>query len=162
MLNDLRIVRTVGAETPVALTWQTEANTTAIVPGEPLKLKEAGSKYVIRFADGDLTIGTSTAMVGIAKSASTQTASADGEVEVHLILPGTVLAVSPKVAGAADTEAKIKALEGAAYEIDLTSTKYTLDTAAGHNANHAFVVVGGNPERDELYVVVRQSGTILN
>jgi hypothetical protein len=162
MLNDLRIVKTIGAETPVAQVWQTEAAAAAIKPGEPVKLKEAGSKYVIPFADGDLTIGTSTAMVGVAKSASTQTATADGEIEVHLPLPGTVFAINPKVPGAADTEAKIKALQGAAYEIDLTSTKFTLDTAAGHNANHAFVVVGGNPELDELHVIVRQSGTILN
>ncbi|MEI9966178.1 MAG: hypothetical protein WDN67_00660 [Candidatus Moraniibacteriota bacterium] len=63
--------------------WQTEANATAILAGEPVKLKAAGSPYAIPLADGEPVIGTTTQVLGIAATDSTHTASVDGFIMVY-------------------------------------------------------------------------------
>ena len=144
------------------MVWQTEAGATDILAGEPVKLKAAGSPYVIPLADGDLTIGTDTAMVGIAAADSTHTASADGTVEVIMPRSAMVYKMAADTAANVDTEAEIKALQGDRVVMLLGSGTYTLDEDAGDGVNNAFYIVGGNPSTGELYFTIRNDATFLS
>lgn len=120
--------------------------------------KEGSSGAVAIMADGEGT--TSERFAGLAKSVSTDTAAASGSVEVILPLPGLVYVGSPKTAGAADTEAEIQAVSGKRVVLDLTSTNWTVDTAAADGIGNAVVIVGGVPEDDLVYFVITH--TTLN
>lgn len=120
--------------------------------------KEGSSGAVAIMADGEGT--TSERFSGMAKSVSTDTAAADGVVEVYLPLPGLVYVGSPKVAGAADTKAEIQAISGKRIVLDLTSTTWTVDTAAADGATNSVVIVGGSPNDDLVYFVM--TNTTLN
>lgn len=157
---DITIARTAGGNVPT-YRWQTEAAATDITAGQPVKLKAAGSPYVIPLADADLTIGTDTAMVGIAAGDSTHTATADGYIDVYVPLPGVVYEVKAKTATSVDTQAEIDALVGDRKVIDLTSGTYTMDEAAADGANNAFYIVGGDPDRQTLEFIIRADATVL-
>lgn len=157
---DIKIVRTAGGNVPT-YRWQTDAGDTAIEAGDPVKLKAAGSPYVIGLADGDNTIGTDTSIVGIAASDSTHTASADGVVDVYIPLPGIVYEAKAKTSTTADTQAEIDALCGDRKVLDLTDGTYTVDAAAADAAANGIIVVGGDPERATLEFIIRANGTIL-
>lgn len=119
-------------------------------------------------ADGAGVIGTTAAtngrFVGIAKSDSTQTASVAGVVYTWLPLPGIVYSGKPKTSGAADTDAEIDALRGAAVVFDLsaaTSGTYSIDSAATDAAANAIVIVGGDAKSDTLHWVVKPTWSFL-
>jgi len=156
--NDIRIVS--PSQVPVRR-YQTEANATAIYAGEFVKMKALGSPYAIPLADAEPVIGTTTPVLGLAKSDSTQTASADGVVDVYVPVPGTVYEIKAKSATAADTLAEIKALEGDRLLIDLTTGSYTIDTAAGDSQTAGFHVVGGNADKKTIHVMLRSGVTIV-
>lgn len=155
--GDISIVR--GRMIPVE--WKAEANTTVMYAGEPVKLKAAGSPYAIPCADADLTIGTDTAFLGICASDSTQTASADGVVRVYMPLPEIVYECKAKTSTTVDTDAEIAALVGDRVVLDLTSSSYTLDAAAGDGANNAFYILGGDSSRYTLQFNCRVDATYL-
>lgn len=136
--------------------WQTEAAATAILAGEPVKLKAAGSPYVIPVADAEPIIGTTTAIIGIAASDSTQTASADGSVTVYPAeLPGVIYKAKAKTASTVDTLAELNALVGDNVVLDLTTGVYTVDAAAGDGNTKGIRIVGGNFETQEVYFKIR-------
>ena len=157
---DIKILRTAGGDVPT-YRWQTDAGDSAIEAGDPVKLKAAGSPYVIGLADGDTTIGTDTSIVGVAASDSTHTASADGYVDVYMPLPGVVYEAKAKAAAGVDTQAEIDALCGDRKVIDLTDGVYTVDGAAADAAANGIVIVGGDPEKKTLHFLIRANGTIL-
>lgn len=144
------------------VSWQTEAAATAILAGEPVKLKSAGSPYVIPLADDDLTIATDTVFIGIAASDSTQTASADGLVNVYLPLPGVIYKGEATTASNVNTAAKILLLQGDRVTMDLISSTYTIDENAGDNAANAFYIVGGDPVTGEVYFTIRSGASYLS
>ena len=154
-IQDFRIKTAGGAQTVPVIRCNTEAAATAILPGEPVKFKSAGSKYVIPMADAEPAIGTTTAIVGIACSTSTQTASADGVVDVYKISPEDIIVAKAKSSTAADTEAEIIALKGKRILVDLTSSVYTVDTAASDGATNGLIVVGGNANTKEIWFQFR-------
>lgn len=157
-VNNIKVVDVGGLNVLPTRVYQTEANATAINPGEPVKFKTAGSRYVIPVADGEPVIGTTVAVVGIAKSASTQTASADGVVEVYIVDEKTVLRAKAKSSTAADTDAEILALAGKRVVLDLTSSVYTVDTAAADGATNGILLLGtGNASNNEVDFVIRVS-----
>lgn len=121
--------------------------------------KEGSSGAVAVMADGEGT--TSERFAGIAKSLSTDTVAAAGEVEVYLPVPGLVYVGSPTVAGAADTQAKIDALGGKRVVFDLTTGTWTIDSAAADAATNGVVIVGGSVEDDLLYFVVSPTITLF-
>jgi hypothetical protein len=159
--GDIKIRQTGGQTNVPTVKWQTEANATAIYAGEPLKLKAAGSPYVIPCADADLTIGTDTAFIGIAATDGTHTASADGSVDVFMPLPGVVYEAKAKTASTVDTQSEIDALCGDRVVLDLTSSTYTLDASAGDGANNAFYIVGGDPAQATVHFTCRADATYL-
>lgn len=138
----------------------TEANATAINAGEFVKLKAAGSEYVIPLADGEPVIGTTTAVVGLAAGDSNHTASADGELEVYILQPGVVYACKAKSATAFDTAAEIKALKNTKVLMDLTSSTYTVDTAATADTENGIIIVGGDAATSTVYFMVDQAATL--
>ena len=64
--------------------YQTEGGEADINFGEPVKLKVAGSNFVIPLADAEPVIGTTTVLMGIASGDSSHTASVDGVVDVFV------------------------------------------------------------------------------
>lgn len=140
--------------------WQTEANATAIYAGEPVKLKSAGSPYAIPLADAEPVIGTTTQVLGIAASDSTQTASADGYVMVYPAnLPGVIWKAKAKTSSTVDTLSELNALCGDNVVLDLTTSTYTVDAAAGNGATNGIQIVGGNHETTEVYFKIRPAAS---
>lgn len=154
-VNDVRIHDTAGHDVVPTWNWQTEAAATAILAGEPVKLKSAGSPYVIPLADAEPVIGTTTAVIGIAKSTGTHTASADGSVDVYMPLAGVIYKAKAKTAASFDTQSEINALCGDNVLFDLTSSSYTIDQSAGNGATSGVMIIGGNPTTKEVYFVIR-------
>jgi len=70
-------------------------------------------------------------ILGIAATASTNTASTAGYVEVVPVDSSDVWLISPNVAATWDTQAEYDALVGKRVLIDLTSLKYTILAADG-------------------------------
>lgn len=126
--------------------------------GQGTPTKQGSSGAVAIMADGNGT--TSELFTGMAKSVSTDTASAAGEVYTYLPLPGIIYSGSPKVAGAANTQAEIDALVGIRTVFDLTAGDWTVDETTGDGIGNAVVIVGGNPNEDVLYFCVTH--TMLN
>lgn len=152
---DFKIVRTPGGNVPT-YRWQTDAGDADIKAGDPVKLKAAGSPYVVGLVDGDLTIGSDTAMVGIAASDSTHTSSADGVVDVYIPLDGIVYEAKATTAGnVSDT------LVGDRVTVDRTGTTYTIDENAGDSAVRAFYIVGADADRGTVEFIIRNDATIL-
>lgn len=154
---DIKIVDNGGKGAVTVIVCNTEANATAIKAGEPVIYKTAGSKYVIPMVDATPVIGTTVAMVGIAASDSTHTASKDGTVEVYLIDSSVVLSAKAKSAAAADTAAEVIALKGKRTIFDLTSGVYTIDTAAADAPESGLLIVGGDHFDSSIHFVVRPS-----
>lgn len=157
--NDVRIHDVGGLNTVPTRVYQTEAGATDINAGEPVKLKEAGSPYVIPLATGEPVIGTTTQVMGIAKSASTHTATADGEIEVYVPQAGVVYACKATTPGNVDTEAEILALANDRIAFDLSGGSYTIDENEGDAADHGLQLLGGDPESGILYFTIRPAAS---
>jgi len=155
--NDIQVKDVGGLNVLPTRVCQTEAGATALLPGEPVKLKSAGSPFVILLADAEPVIGTTTEVVGITKSASTHTASVNGTVEVYIPNHQTVFSARAKSAAAANTVAEILALENDRVVFDFTSSAFTVDTAAGDAAASGIQIVGGNPDTSTIHFKFRSS-----
>lgn len=114
------------------------AGATTIYAGEPVA-RALGGVTVTALADAKPVVATDY-LEGIATSTSTQTATAAGKVSVLPLLPGTIYLIDAKSAAAVDTQAEYDALVGKRLVFDLTSGKYTMDTAAGDGATNGCVV----------------------
>lgn len=148
----------VGPQADVAMTWKrtvASGGANTISRGEPTK---ESSGNVAIMADGEGT--TSQLFAGFAKSESTDTAAAAGSVTCFIPFPGLIYAGKPKTANAANTQAEIDALMGKRVVFDLTSTTWSIDTAASDDIGNAVVIVGGQPEEDRVWFVV--TNTSLN
>lgn len=132
--------------------------------GTPTKSTEADATAtgaLIPMVDGD---GSVTAMRfgGIAKSNSTDTASAAGIVETWAPVPGLVYRGFAKSAAAADTQAEINVLFRKRVVFDLTTSDWTVDTAAADALVNCVVIVGGYPQTSEILFMYSPKGTILD
>ena len=160
-VNDIKIRSVAGLSALPTLKFATAGGGTAIYAGEFVKFSANGSSSVDLLADAYGAIGTDIAIVGLAKSDSTHTATAKGEVEVYLPIPGVVYEIKAKTGTTADTQGEIDALVGDRVILDLTSGVYTLDTAATEAQASPFLIVGGDPIQKTLYVILRSGATIL-
>lgn len=153
--RDIFVKDTGGLNVVPTRKMQTEANATSIYAGEPVKLKAAGSPYVIPVADAEPVIGTTTQVMGIAAEDSSHTATVDGYMDVYEFNPGIVYAIKAKSSTAVDTQSEIDALQNDTLLFDLTSSTYTIDTAAGNAATSGLQVVGGDPDEGLVYFKIR-------
>ena len=136
--------------------WQVDDRTTtsqtaAMAKGEPLKAYADGSPYVTCLATEDPEMGTDT-FVGITNSASTETAAANGEVDVITCVPMlTIMRAKATTAANFDTQAEIDALVGDQVGCDVTALTgtngdFTIDENEGHDSNvHGFKILRGDP-----------------
>ncbi len=157
--GNVRIYDQAGHNTVPTWEWQTEAASAAIYAGEPVKLKQAGSPYVIPLADAEPVIGTTTQVIGIAATDSTHTATADGKIKVYLPLPGVIYACKAKTAASFDTQSEIDALVGDRVEFDLTGNTYTVDESAADGATGGLQIVGGLVGTQEVLFTIRPAAS---
>jgi hypothetical protein len=165
-IGDIKVLKGAG---PV-VQWVTDdrdtsSQTVALLPGEPVKVS---TNYVIALASGDPEIGTDE-FAGIVQSQSTETASADGVVNVYSMLPGlTQLRGKATTAGNVDTAAKLLGLINDWICIDVTGAGtngptgvFTFDEDEGTDPNvHAFKVVDGDISAGTLDVLVHANASV--
>lgn len=118
------------------------------------------SQYAALLTDAKPAIGTDY-FIGIAASAATHTASADGTVEVYLPLPGVVFRGRAKTVTLADTQSEVNALQNKRTIFDLTSSSFTIDTAAADGATNGLMIVGGDPNGSFIDFMVSIRATQL-
>lgn len=142
----------------------TAGGVSTIAAGTPTKGADATAASpwtgaVVPMVDGNGT--TSQRFTGIAKSDSTDTASADGSVTLWLPLPGYVYACKAKTASTADTQAEVTALFGKRVVFDLTAGLWSIDAAAADAASNMVVIIGGDYLTQTLYFMYKNSGTMI-
>lgn len=144
--------------------WVVDSGTaTQLEAGEPSKADDAAAASwtgeVSVMVDGDGS--TSQRFTGIAKSDSTETASAAGEVVTYKPLPGIEYSAKALLPTTVDTAAEIKALHGKRVVFDLTGSAWTVDAAAADAVANCVTIVGGNHNTLELYFEYAFKGTYL-
>ena len=153
---DISIKETGGRNSVPTDRWVVAAGTpVTIKAGEPAKQNATADENVILLVDADLTIATDQPMSGIAAVDSTETASAAGYSDQYVPLPDIKWEIKGKAAAALDTQSEIDAFIGTLLLIDLTSSVFTMDTAAGTVATAAFLIVGGDPNRSTVWFRIR-------
>lgn len=160
--GDIRLVDTGGLNTVPTYRWQTEAASTAINAGEPCKIKVAGSPYAILCVDADMTLGTDPQFLGIAASAGTHTASADGVVDIYIPYPWIVYEAKAKTSTTVDTQAEINALCGDRVIFDVTTSVWTVDAAAGDAVGNMLLIIGGDPVAQTLRFMIQTTQNAVN
>lgn len=161
---DLKLVTPLQAE--FSYNWQVPSGTAnSIKAGEPTKTVDAAaaSPYLGTTAimvDGDGS--TSQRFTGLAKNTSSDTASAAGDVWLWMPLPGLIYTGKAKTSTNANTTALINALTGKRVVFDLTSSTWTIDSAAADAVANCVVIVGGDPNVSELKWMYRHSGSVLD
>lgn len=132
---------------------------TAINVGEPvnslatLTSGAASVNTVVVLTDGKPLIGTDN-LIGIAAAAGTHTASVAGRVDVTRVFPNiTEIWGKAKSAAAIDTDAELLGILLDAVLFDLTSSVYTIDSAAASNAA-GLTIIDANIAKGELGVTV--------
>lgn len=102
-VNNVRILK--GGKTVQRL--KTEANVTlGIRAGDAVKIGGTGTNYASLCLDGDPEQGTDI-FLGITSSDATNTASADGIVDVEIAVPGTVMEAKANTPANVDTAAEL-------------------------------------------------------
>lgn len=144
------------------LPWQVASGTAnSIKAGEPTKQSGTAAVYAALLADADGVIGTMQPLIGVGAKLSTDTATADGSVDLALFLPGMIWETQAKSSTAADTQSEINAMVGDLYIVDVTTGKFTMDTANGTVSTAPFLIVGGNPDTSSVWFMTRSDGTIF-
>lgn len=138
--SDITILSSNGVLNVPTTTRQTEAGATDINFGEPVKLKAAGSPYVIPLATTEPLVGTTSAVVGIASKDSTHTASADGTIDVFVPQPGITYLCDATTSTNIDTQAEYDALVGDRVVFTLAGGVYTVDENAGDGATKGLYI----------------------
>ncbi len=135
--------------------YQTETGATAILVGEPVKLKTAGSPFVIPLATTEPIIGTTTQVIGIAASDSTETASADGVVDVYIPDSSVVWRARATTPANIDTKVKLDALQNDRVVFTLAAGIFTVDENAADGATKGIQITGGDPETGDVFFTIR-------
>lgn len=172
-LGDVRIV---NALTGGTYEWPVEdRNTTTTVatikPGEPVEAGGTGNNFALPIVNGEPVQAQSTRLIGIGSSVSTETATADGYMNVEHVVPMlTVLECRVTTIANVDTRAEFDAIIGdticfdaAAINASRDTTPYTIDEDEGDDPNdHGLVVVGWDERRPAfLKVVVKPLVTLF-
>lgn len=158
-----KIFTIISQQTPAMSVTSTVASGTAasIGVGTPTFIALSWAGTVAVGADGDGT--TSKRFAGLAKSVSTETASAAGTVETWEPFAGIVYNGFAKTSSTADTLAEIQALKGKRVVFDLTSSDWTIDAAASDAKANAVTLLGtGDANLATLNFVYASHGTHLD
>lgn len=158
-----------GIDKGLSNSWQTtyivaSGTSASIGSGVPAKCTTADGSVagtVVVMVDGDGLV-TGERFVGLGKRVSTETASVAGTVDTWAPVPGMVYRGFAKSAAAADTQAEINALMGKKVLFDLTSSDWTVDTAATDALVNCVVICGGMPQTSEILFYYSPKGTIFD
>ena len=172
---DLEIVG--GAASTPVLTFEAEDRDTStqiatMKAGEPVKRRATDLDAVELIITGEPTYSTTaSSFIGIVQKESTETATADGTVDVAVVVPFiTKLRGKMTTPGNADTASELRAFQMNAVKFDgisaitgnTSTTKYTIDENDTDDQNDAgLVIVGGDPDRGELDVYVKPLATLF-
>lgn len=128
--GDIQPLENAGSgKMPGALKYAVNSGAVASInAGEPVQ-KAAGAAYVAAAATNFPT--TTLRVVGVSTSASTDTASVTGTVDVVPATNGQLWLIAPKVAATWNTQAKYNALVGSRVLIDLTAGVYSILASDG-------------------------------
>ena len=159
--GDVRIIDAGGHNVVPVYQMRVEAAATAILAGEPLKRGGTGSNYAIPLATGDPEISADL-VIGISAGLSSETASADGLVDVYMPLPGIIYGCAATTKANVDTDAELLALLLDRVAFDLTGAIYTVDENEGDAAAHGLLIVGGDIETGEMEFMIRHSATLMS
>lgn len=163
-LNDITINDVAANGAIPTRTYQVTSGAAAsIKAGEPVVLTTIGTSAFAKAAvDAMPTIGTDY-LVGIAASTSTDTVAAVGTVNVYTPLPGVIYRGVAKSATAANTDAKIAALANKRTIFDLTSSTWTLDTAAADASTSGLILTGtGDSTRNMVDFMISTRATNIS
>lgn len=133
-----------------------------IATGTPTKSADAATAAtgaVVPMVDGDGAIGQN--FTGIAKSTSTDTAAAAGEVTLWLPLPGYVYACKAKTASAINTQAELITYFRKRVVFDLTTVYWTVDTEATDALINCVTIVGGDYNTSTVWFTYKNGGTMI-
>ena len=161
-----KIVDAGGANVVPTYRWQTEANVAvgALNVGMLLKFKTNGSPYAIATV-GTHAIGTATAIIGVAAGAGTQTASADGFIDVFMPLSGVIYEGFASTAANIDTLSELNALLGDRVPQEVSATtdagNWTIDENGTEGQTNPFLLVGGDHTVQTLKFMIRHGATAL-
>jgi hypothetical protein len=136
---------------------RTNSSDTVIYPGEPVKiLADEGGNYAGHLATGDPELGTDI-VLGIAKSQSTETDTADGEVEVYLPLPGVIWSCAAHTPTNLATGILLDCVT-----FDLANGVYTVDENEGSDEDvHGLRIMDYNTETGEVYFTFKNEVTLF-
>ncbi len=134
-----------------------------ILAGTPAKSADAAGAItgaVVPMVDGDGTIAQK--FSGIAKSDSTDTASAAGVVTLWLPLPGIVYSGVCKTTSA-NTAALLLALfnKHVVFDTQDSGVTWTIDAAATDALVSCVTIIGGEYQTNTVYFTYKDAGTIL-
>ena len=145
MINDVQVVRgLMGEVLPFDVDDRTTSTQTeTIKPGKPVTQDNAN--YVEIVVNGG-PVNSTGLFVGIAHNESNETSSAEGTVDVDLVIPmATVLRANATTPANLDTATKLKGLIFDAVAFDNSSNTITIDEDEGDDPNeHGLVIVGGD------------------
>lgn len=129
-------------------------------PGEVVKRGGTGTNFATLALTGDCEIGTDI-FLGIVAETSTETASADGNVDVDMVLLGTKLRGNATTSTNMDTTAELNGLIHDFVTFDgpaaasTASFNYTIDEDEGTDPNvHSLHIIGGDTVKGTLDVFV--------
>lgn len=151
-----KIVSIISNPGPV-LTFNVEAGAAgSIIPGYPVKIGGTGNNYVVGLATGDPEIGTDR-MIGVAVSTSTDTASADGTVQVQTVVPNMTVMRAEAQAGANLADGIL--LDSVTF--DLATGDYTIDENEGDDPDvHGLVVVDYDADADTVDFMLKSGASL--
>lgn len=133
--------------------------------GEPTKGADAAAASpwtgaAAIMVDGDGT--TSQRFTGVAKADSTDTVAAAGQVINWLPLPGLTYTAKVKLTTDMDTQAEVDAHRGKRVVFDLTSSTWTVDSAAADAVVNNVIIIDGNFRDNTVDFVYKYTGTWLS
>jgi hypothetical protein len=142
--------------------FATEANVdVGLAAGDAVKLAGTGANFATICLDGDNEQGTDI-FLGITKTGGSQTAAANGVVDVEIVGPGTVLSGAMNTPGNANTAALLLGIKGDYVCFDRSAATaagvLTIDENEGSdNDVHSLFILDGDIVKGTLEVFVAQA-----
>lgn len=162
-IGDVKIVSgSIGTVLPFLVDDRTTSSQTATIkPGDPVQLDN--ENFVEIVADGGPVQSGANQLVGIATKESNETSSAEGEVDVEIVVPYvTLLRARATTKANIDTAAELKAIRNDSVAFDNTTGVITIDEDEGDDPNeHGLVIVGGDIQKGTLDFYVKPLATVF-
>lgn len=144
--------------------FRTEANVVlGVAAGDAMIVGGTGTNYAAVMVDGGPTRGTDV-FIGVTHNASTNTAAADGVVDIETVGPGTMLEAKATSAANINTDAKLLGMLNDVTNFDRSAATaagvLTIDetnTTAKKSSTLSLVIIDGDIVKGLLRVVVSAS-----